>query len=369
MTDESFEIFLATYPGLEAVLLDEVRALGFAQAAQVAGGVTVQGGWPEVWRANLRVRGATRVLARIGAFRAMHPAQLDKRARRFDWGAYLRADVPVRVEATCKRSRIYHAGAARSRVETALTETLGVEIRKEAGLTVRVRIEDDLCTLSLDTSGSPLHLRGHKQFVGKAPLRETLAALLLRKCGYVAGMPLVDPMCGSGTFVLEAAEISAGLAPGRGRRFAFEDLVGFDPTAWGAIRSERAAPVPARCLGFDRDAGAIAGATDNAKRAGVETQAIFARQALSDLVAPESGEGLVMVNPPYGARIGNKKMLFGLYATLGTRLQEACKGWRVGLLTSEPALAHATGLEFADISSPIPNGGLKVKLFQTAPLA
>jgi len=173
----SFAIFLATAPRLEPVLAEEVAALGFGPAKAMPGGVEITGGWPEVWRANLQVRGANRVLARIGDFRAFHLAQLDKRARKFDWGSVLRPDVPVRVEATCRRSRIYHAGAASQRIARAITETLGAPGEGEGAIRVMARIEDDLVSLSVDTSGAPLHRRGHKQATGKAPLRETLAAL------------------------------------------------------------------------------------------------------------------------------------------------------------------------------------------------
>lgn len=206
------EIFLVATPGLEQPLLDEARGLGF-DARIEPGGVVFTGGWSDVWRANLLVRGATRVLVRIGAFRAMHPAQLDKRAHRFPWADWLRADVPLRIEATSRKSRIYHAGAITQRIEKAITDTLGAPIADDAPLVLKIRIEDDLCTISLDSSGESLHKRGHKQAVGKAPMRETMAAMFLRTCGFDGSAPVLDPMCGSGTFVIEAAEMAQGLAP------------------------------------------------------------------------------------------------------------------------------------------------------------
>ncbi|HKK97140.1 MAG TPA: THUMP domain-containing protein, partial [Marivita sp.] len=168
MTDTSpIEIFLSGTPGLEPVLRAEAAGLGFANATAVPGGVTCDGGWPEVWRANLQLRGAGRVLARVARFRAMHLAQLDKRSRKVDWTGLLRADVPYRVEATCRKSRIYHAGAATERVANAIADALGTKPVEKAALVVRVRIEDDLCEISLDTSEEPLHRRGFKQAVGK----------------------------------------------------------------------------------------------------------------------------------------------------------------------------------------------------------
>uniref|UniRef100_UPI0025D0B55B THUMP domain-containing protein n=1 Tax=uncultured Paracoccus sp. TaxID=189685 RepID=UPI0025D0B55B len=157
--DERFEIFLVATPGLETPLAAEASDLGWQPVVQ-PGGVAITGGWADVWRANLWLRGATRVLARVGSFRALHLAQLDKRARKFPWAQVLRRDVPVRVEATCKASRIYHAGAAAQRIERAIAEELGAPLAADAALVVKVRIEDDLVTVSLDTTGESLHKRG-----------------------------------------------------------------------------------------------------------------------------------------------------------------------------------------------------------------
>ncbi|MFV0360139.1 THUMP domain-containing class I SAM-dependent RNA methyltransferase [Tropicimonas sp.] len=371
MDRSGFEIFLVAAPGLEVPLHDEACGLGLPAPRAVAGGVTLQGGWPDVWRANLWLRGATRVLARIGAFRAFHLAQLDKRARRFPWGEVLRPDVPVRVEVTCRRSKIYHQGAAAQRIGRAITETLGAPVADDALVRIKVRIEDDLCTLSVDTSGDSLHRRGHKQAVGKAPMRETMAAMFLRQCGYDGSGPVVDPMCGSGTFIIEAAEIAAGLAPGRARHFAFEQLATFDPAAWEAMRrAPRAAAITAapRFFGFDRDAGAIAMSRANAERAGVGALTEFRCQPVSELFPPEGSPGLVIVNPPYGARIGNRKPLFALHATLGEVLKTRFGGWRVGLVTSDAGLARSTDLPFGPPGAPVPHGGLKVALFRTGAL-
>jgi putative N6-adenine-specific DNA methylase len=368
-TDDDFEIFVVTAPGLESVLCAEARAKGFMEPTPVKGGVTVRGGWPEVWRANLEIRGASRVLARIGAFRAFHLAQLDKRARRFAWGEILRPDVPVRVEASCKGSRIYHAGAAAQRIERAIHEELGAPISPDAEVCIKARIDDDLCTLSIDTSGESLHKRNHKEAVSKAPMRETLASLFLRQCGYDGTEPVVDPMCGSGTFVIEAAEIAAGLNPGRSRRFAFEQLANFDAAAWQRLRGTGGGGRPAvRFYGSDRDAGAIGMSRANAARAGVAEWTEFRQHAISDLAAPSGPPGLVIVNPPYGARIGDKKPLYPLYHALGQTLLTRFAGWRVGLVTNEASLAKASGLPFAPPAASVSHGGLRVTLFQTSPL-
>lgn len=364
-----FDIFLVAPPGLEAVLAGEARARGFTDPTPAPGGVQIRGGWPEVWRANLELRGASRVLVRIGAFRAFHLAQLDKRARKFPWSDFLRRDVPLRVEVSCKGSRIYHAGAAAQRIETAIREELGAPIAADADVRIKARIKDDLCTVSIDTSGTSLHKRGYKEAIGKAPMRETLASLFLRQCGYDGREAVLDPMCGSGTFVIEAAEIAAGLKPGRSRSFAFEQLVGFDAAAWRHLReSGPATQTDIRCFGSDRDAGAVEMSRANAERAGVAAFTDFRQRAISDIAAPEGAPGLVIVNPPYGTRIGDRKALRALYGALGRVLLAHFEGWRVGLITDEASLAGTTGLPFAPPGRPVTHGGLKVLLFQTGPL-
>jgi putative N6-adenine-specific DNA methylase len=369
MTDR-FEIFLVATPGLESPLCAEAHEAGFTDASIVPGGVTLQGGWPEVWRANLMLRGATRVLARIGSFRAFHLAQLDKRSKKFDWAAVLRADVPVRVEVTTKKSKIYHAGAAAQRIEGGL-KAARLTVSPDAHMVIKTRIDDNLVTFSVDTSGESLHKRGHKEAVNKAPMRETMAAMILRECGYSEGEPVLDPMCGSGTFVIEAAEMAAGLPPGRTRSFAFEQLASFDAAAWTRMKAQ-AMPEPSdplrRYYGSDRDAGAIRMSQANAERAGVADWTDFQMKPIGDITPPDGPAGLVIVNPPYGARIGNKKPLFGLYGAMGAVLKERFKGWRVGIVTSDNALAKATALPFVPPGPPIAHGGLKVRLFRTDPL-
>jgi len=356
-------------PGLEAVLCAEAVGRGFAGARVTEGGVTCHGGWPEVWRANLEMRGATRVLARIGSFMAFHLAQLDKRARKFDWAAVLRPDVPVRVDCTTIKSKIYHAGAATQRIETALRDSHGLTIAADAPVVVKVRIDDNRVTISVDTSGDSLHKRGHKQGVGKAPMRETLAALFLRQCGYQPGEALVDPMCGSGTFVIEAAEITARLQAGRSRDFAFQHLASYDGAAFDSLKITPQPPEEAvLCHGSDRDQGVIGMAQDNAARAGIARLTRFTCHGAAQTERPSGPPGLVLCNPPYGGRIGNKNLLYPLYGTLGETLRSRFRGWRVGIVTSEPGLAKATGLPFLPQGPVVPHGGLKIRLYRTDPL-
>lgn len=368
--EPSFEIFLVTAPGLEQTLCVEALACGFADAAVVDGGVMLHGGWTTIWKANLELRGATRVLVRIASFRAMHLAQLDKRARKLPWAEYLRADVPFRVEAACKRSKIYHAGAAEQRVATAIREELGAPQADDANVRVMVRIDDDLCTISLDTSGESLHKRGHKEAVNRAPMRETMAAMFLRQCGFTGNEPVLDPMCGSGTFVIEAAEMAVGLKPGRSRSFALEQFAGFDATAWNGLRAAagEAATTSLRYYGSDRDAGAIEMSQANAERSGVSAITDFRQVDIAELSPPEGAPGLVIANPPYGLRLGDRRDVQGLYAALGKTMKARFKGWRVGIITTEAGLAKQTTLPFLPPGPPVLHGGTRVTLFQTAAL-
>ncbi|KKB80092.1 RNA methyltransferase [Devosia soli] len=361
----SFPIFLVSTPGLEAPLRAEALEAGFAGVTVNDGGVTFPGNWPDVWRANLVLRGPTRILARFAEFRAMHLAQLDKRARKVEWAKVLRPDIPLRVEASCKRSRIYHAGAAAQRVATAIAEEFGAPIVEDAALRIMVRIEDDLVTLSIDTTGESLHKRGFKEAVNKAPMRETMAALFLRQLGYDGSQTVLDPMCGSGTFVIEAAEIATGLMPGRERRFAFEHLPSFDAGAFAALRSA-ATPksTDLTFYGSDRDPGAIRMARENAIRAGVDGITRFEQTSIEDLEPPPGPPGLVILNPPYGTRIGDKAPLVTLHRMLGVVLKTRFKGWRIGIITADKNLAGATGLKFEAALPPVLHGGIRVALYR-----
>lgn len=346
----------------------EMLERGFTGATAIPGGVTFKGHWKGVWRANLELRGASRVLARIGWFRVFSLAQLDYNSREFPWLETLDEGVPVKVEVTCIKSKVYHEKAAAERIEKAL-RTNGIPVSDSAEVVLKTRIENDVCQFSIDTSGDALHRRGFKEAVGKAPMRENLAALFLRACGYDGSETVLDPMCGSGTFAIEAAEIALNLKPGRERSFAFEHLATFKPDMWMALKDEKTRQSTLRFYGSDRDSGAIENAKANADRAGVSAVTEFTHQSISDLQPPAGATpGLVIVNPPYGTRIGNNKPLYALYGTFGEVMKSRFKGWRVGIITSDAGLAKTTGLPFIPSSETYSHGGLRVRLFQTETL-
>jgi putative N6-adenine-specific DNA methylase len=365
-----FEIFLSTAPGLETALYDEVKGKGFKRAAALKGGVSIQGGWPDVWRANLWLRGAARVLARIASFKVLHLQQLEARSNEIAWGDILQTDIPYRVEASCSKSRIYHSGAAAQRVANAIAQSLSTAACDEdAEITIMVRIEHDICTMSVDTSGALLHKRGFKARVNKAPMRENMAALFLQQCGYKGDEPVFDPMCGSGTFVIEAAEIAAKLNPGRGRSFAFERLKSFDQDAWNTMRAvKRDANQTIQIFGSDRDAGAIEMSRENAARADVAAYTSFTQKSIAEIEPPCHDNGLVIMNAPYGRRISDKKKLIPLYQTIGRVSTTRFTGWRAAIITDDPGLAKATGLSFLPQEDTVQHGGIRITLYQTGSL-
>lgn len=368
-----FEILLVTLPGLEPYLYAEACEQGFRKPKTISGGVIIRGHWKDVWRANLVLRGASKVLARIGEFRALHLAQLDKRARLFPWDKFFTPGHSIKVDVSTNRgSQTYHAGAAEQRIETAIEQSIGAKIAQStetADIIIKARIEKNLVILSIDTSGTALHKRGHKQAMGKAPLRETIAAMTLRACGYKRTLPLLDPMCGSGTYVIEAAEIAANKMAGRDRRFAFENLVSYNADAVNSFKDGwHTRQAPAHFYGSDRNSQVIDFAKDNARRAGVGAACRFEHKPLSDISCPDGPSGLIIVNPPFGIRIGDKRELLALHQSFGKIMRERFKGWRAAMITTDKALAEATNLRWKPASAPIPHGGLKIRLYQTGEL-
>jgi putative N6-adenine-specific DNA methylase len=371
---DKFEIFITTQLGLEHLLHDEIKKFEFTNPVLLVGGVSITGDWVDVWKANMYLRGATKVLARIGEFRAFHLAQLDKRARKFPWHITIPQGISIKAEVvTNRKNKIYHAGAAVERIERAISEEIGSKIAgsvSSADIVFKIRIIDNNVIISIDTSGDGLYKRGYKLATGKAPIRENIASLALYYCGYTGNEPVLDPMCGSGTFIIEAAEISRNLMPGRNRKFSFQNLNSYDETLvdyfvkkWENKISEFT------FFGMDRNHNVVEHSIQNSKRAGIDDISNFKAQSIERLSRPKGPEGLVIVNPPYGSRIGKKKDLFSLYRTFGEKMKNEFSGWRVGMITSDNALAQSTKLPLISSELAISNGGLKIHLYRTETLA
>tara|TARA_B100001057_G_C22794520_1_gene929040 strand:+ start:310 stop:1428 length:1119 start_codon:yes stop_codon:yes gene_type:complete len=365
MKPEEFEIFIACVPGLENELLTEVKSIGFKKTKLMVGGIQSFGGWSDVWRANFYLRGATKVLVRFASFRVAHLAQLDKSSRKLDWKNLLKYKEPFRVETVCRKSKIYHSGAASQRISKAISASIDAKEDPNSNIIIKTRISSDICTISLDSSGEGLHKRGYKIATGKAPIRETLAALFLKKMKFDGSQVVYDPMCGSGTIVIEAAEIALGLPAGRGRAFAFMELPSFKKSEYQKVTTVPQKKINLKFYGSDRDKGAIQNSEKNSTTANVENFCHFKVCSISDVTAPTKQPGIVLVNPPYGNRISERKKLFPLYRSLGKTLSERFVDWHIGIITSDPGLAKATGLTFQDTSTSIDNGGIKVRLYKT----
>ncbi len=370
------DLFVVAAPGLEAVVAAEIASvLPASELRPGPGGVGLRAGDPELCLLNLRLRAASRVLARIAEVRASSFSELHRRAARLPWEEYLRPGEPVLIRATAKRSRLYHTGGIAERIVKGIHERLGSEppLLAEADADANTdaqriiaRLLRDRLTLSVDASGELLHRRGYRRATAKAPLRENLAAGILLAT-LEEGDAVVDPMCGSGTLGIEAALLMSGAAPGRARSFACERWPSLGAGIMEQARSGLPTPVPpsAPIASSDRDAGAIAATTGNAERAGVSPWLTITRTELASAEAP-APRGLVVINPPYGVRISQRRSLPGLYAEIGEDLRQrfARPGmrWRLALLAPEPSLAAATGLALERLLQ-LSNGGIAVELW------
>ena len=363
---ETHDFLAVGAPGFEAVLLDEVHDLpGVTEVRKVRGGVEFRGPLETIYHANLQLATAHRVLWRVAEFLAQSYPMLYNKAEKIAWERFLGFAETVRFTVSARGSRLHHqakiAETLLSAVQSTL-EPLGLrpQFSDDAALNIHVRMFRDRCTLSLDTSGDHLHRRGYRTHVGDAPLRETLAAALLKTVAYEKFDLIVDPMCGSGTFLLEAARGLRGTSPGSRRSFAFEHFPVFQSTRWERLKLEAAGTrlTTVKLLGFDQDAQVLQAARENAERAEVaETVRFDVADALT-LAYGELGKThknpLLICNPPYGKRLdaaNAQKLYAGLCAKLATS-----PGWTFALPTPDPAwvtLPHTRPLELR-------NGGLRI---------
>ncbi|MBI4679220.1 MAG: class I SAM-dependent RNA methyltransferase [Elusimicrobia bacterium] len=367
-------------PGLEPFVAKELRGLGWKDIGSPwppkpdggPGGVEFQGSLPDIHRANLLLRCADRVLVRLGEFRVHGFPELRRIASRMPWERYLSPGRPIAFRVSCRRSKLYHERAVAERLAGAIADRAGKPPRvqpfhDDSGTPlpqlVVVRLEDDLCAVSMDSSGALLHRRGYRLAATKAPLRETLAAAMVMASGWDQASPLLDPFCGSGAIPIEAALLARKVPPGHSRRFAFMDWPGFDPKAWDKTLAEARkgmAQAGPRIIASDRDAGAIQAARANAERAGVADAIEFSCRAVSAVEA-QAAPGWVVTNPPYGVRLAKTGDLRDLYAQLGKVLRARCPGWQATMLAADRRLLRCTGWDFESVASTM-NGGLKVEL-------
>jgi putative N6-adenine-specific DNA methylase len=358
--------------GLEPVLVRELTALG-AECDAGRGGVSFAGDHELLYRANLWLRTAVRVLRPIHEADVESPDELYDQCRTIDWSAYMTPDQTLAVDCNVRDSRITHSQYASRRVKDAICDQFREKVGRRPSVDtdtpmigLNLHISRNHMILSLDSSWHSLHKRGYRPIQTRAPLNEALAAGLLQSIGYDGSAPLVDWMCGSGTFLIEGAWLAMNRPPGLTRKwFSFMGWPDFDRPLWNAIREDarrgvRATTVP--IVGGDVRRDAIAFAHENAKAAGVANVVRLAVQDLKSATPPDGPPGVIICNPPYGERLGEEKEWIPLHRAMGDSLS-CWPGWRLCVFTSNDRLARAIGLK-PTRRTPFFNGSIPCQLWE-----
>ena len=375
--DTRAEQFFATCPrGLEAPLADELAKLGARNARATDGGVAFEGAIELAYAVNLWSRLASRVLWQVGVCRYRDQQDIFDAALKLRWQRWFNVADTIRVNVTAIRSPLTSIDFITLKIKDAICDRFRLEIGSRpsvdtAAPTVRIHafLTRDTCTFYLDTSGEALFKRGYRRDALEAPLRENLAAGLLVLAGWRSDQVLLDPFCGSGTILIEAAMIACDSAPGLVRAFGFERMSWFDKKAWDALRDQARAraeagrrSASARLRGSDTDSGAIAAATSHVATMRVEHLVELRREDARSIDAPAS-EGLIVTNPPYGVRLGADDDLRRLYAEFADNLKRSFAGWDAWLLCGELSLVKAIRLS-PSRKIPLFNGALECRLVE-----
>ena len=365
------EHFFATAPrGLEGLLATELAALGAKDASTVPGGVAFAGDWGVCYRANLWSRLASRVLWRVAEFAYRDEADLYEAVRKLDWTRQFTVERTLRVNVSATKSPLTSLDFATLRIKDAVCD----RFRDAAGsrpnidranpdVRVHAFLDAARCALYLDTSGEPLFKRGWRAAAGEAPLRENLAAGIVQLSGWKPEEPLLDPMCGGGTILVEAAAMARGRAPGARRSFGFEKLRAFEPALWERIKQENG-PEPANptLYGSDNEPRVLDDARRNLAAAGVERWVKLEQGDVLERAAPAAG-GVMIANPPYGERMGSLDELGLFYPKLGDALKQRFAGWRCYFFTADLRLPRLIRLA-PSARTPLWNGALECRLYQ-----
>ena len=381
------QFFAPTPKGLELLLKDELQALGATDAAEKLAGVSFSGDLSLAYKACLWSRLANRILLKLKTFRAETPEQLYAGVQSIAWDEHLNPDGTLIVNFISANSQIDHTLYGAQKVKDAIVDQFRDQyderpsvLKYDADVTIHVFVQRDEATLSIDLSGESLHRRGYRLAGGAAPLKENLAAAILIRAGWPAlakeDAMLLDPMCGSGTLLIEGAMMAGDIAPGLQRaHFGFTQWKQHKPKIWDALYQEaldrQAKGVKAipTIIGYDADPTAIKNAFDNIERAGLRGKIHVEKRELENF-APKAGSkpGLVATNPPYGERLGELEALEPLYTCLGERLKTTCQGWKAAVFTGNPDLGKVMGLRakkfYALFNGPIP---CKLLLFDVNP--
>jgi putative N6-adenine-specific DNA methylase len=365
------EEFFATAPrGLESLLVQELKALGAADAAAVPGGAAFSGGWELCYRANLWSRIASRVLWKLRSFDYRNEEDIYAASKALDWPRYFSVERTLRVNVTAQKSPLKSLEFATLRIKDAVCDRFRDKLGKRPNIDranpdVRVHafLEASRGDLYLDTSGEPLFKRGWRAGAADAPLRENLAAGIMLLTGWQPDEVLLDPMCGGGTFLVEAGAMARGRAPGGKRRFGFENLAAFDAAAWERVKREaREEEKTPQLYGSDTDPKALNAARRNLAEAGVERWVKLERSDVLERTAP-APKGVMVMNPPYGERMGTPEELAEFYPKLGDALKKRFAGWRCYIFTADlraPKLIRLTPSK----RIPLWNGAIECRLYE-----
>ena len=368
------EQFFATCPrGLEMILVDELRQLGADKLHAVGGGVQFVGDSLLCYRVNLESRIASRVLWQVAKAGYRGENDVYRTAYAVPWIDWFDAARTIRVDVSATKSPLTSLNFVTLKIKDAVCDKIrqlsqrrpSVDTR-DPDIPIQGHLTDREFTLYLDTSGEPLFKRGQRIATGEAPLRENLAAGILRLAGWSPGIPLLDPMCGSGTIVLEAAQIALDILPGLDRHFAFEKFKNFDAQAWRELIRRRTARRKARValpiFGSDIDGSVLQAARANLAGAGLEQVVSLKRANVLELTAPAKA-GIIVSNPPYGVRLGEQQALAEFYPKLGDVLKKQFSGWRAYFLSADMQLPKLIRLA-ASKRTPLFNGALECRLFE-----
>lgn len=372
-----FPLFATCARGVEPVLADELRALGAAAVEPGRGGVAFQGDQATLYKANLWLRTAIRVLRPILDVHVESPDELYEAVKTIDWSQYLTPEHTLAVDCNVRDSQITHSKYAALRTKDAICDQFIERVGKRPSVDVEtplvglnLHIYRDQAVLSLDSSGESLHKRGYRPILTKAPLNEALAAALVLLSGWrgEGDTPFVDPLCGSGTLPIEAAWIALQRPPGLTRkRFGFMGWMDYDVALWTSLRDEARRGVrkelPGPILGSDIRRDAVSFSKGNARAAGIGNLMHFEVKDVGEWRPPEGPAGTILCNPPYGERIGEEKELRTLYKTLGDVFRQHCAGWRVFVFTGNAALARCIELPVAE-QVPLFNGKIPCRLLR-----
>jgi len=366
--------FFATCPrGLEPLLEDELNSIRARQIKPTDGGVGFAGDMLLCYRANLESRIATRILLQVGKGRYSNEDELYQGAYKIDWVQWFEVEQDFMVKVTGVRCPLKSLEFATLRIKDAICDRFREEVGSRPSIDTRepdVRVHAYLGAeeyqLYVDTSGNALYQRGLRRASIEAPLRENLAAGILKLSGWQPGTPLLDPMCGSGTFLLEAAMISLDIAPGSNRSFGFERLKNFNAGAWQSLLKQaksRAKPVAFQGIyGSDADLRAVRITRKNLEQAGLLDAVQVAHREFTDVV-PSAAEGILVANPPYGVRIGEDEELAALYPKMGEALKKKFAGWNAYFLTNDMRLPKLMRLSPTK-RTPLFNGPLECRVFE-----